>query len=368
MKSEDYSGVPTNPIWSSQPVAMPTAVLPGQSGTTSQFIHPGNMMGGVTGQLAEQMEKSLTLSETGIDSSHSQHNDVDKMGVLPIGQRQGMYFHGGRVVGRGQTGLYGYPHNMIPDQVVVSPTALVPPSQFIHGQLPPDLQGGQHPMPPNNHPYPSNLPLHGGDTPQPPTPTLPPVPAGILQSGHGMQSPVQILGHTLSTSIFSPPPSAGPPGLFMNPSNSGKPGVTPSSPGHAAVGSGVRFQHYDSPKQARAEIPVQTQVNMGGGPPHDGGNGQQYANGLMMGENNGLSQPLPPRLAHRGSGGTRYQNQRHPSNRSTIKSDQGQQQQYGGGPVNMSQSHHYTPPSRKEPLLPTPSEMIKLDTGITGMS
>ena len=280
-------------------------------------------------QLTEQMEKSLSLSE-------GDANDPDKLVVSPIGQRQPVY---GRTFGRGQMNMYGYPNvHTGMDPVVLSPTGLVPPSQFIPG--PPEHMQGT--LPPNSISFPSNLPLHGREQPHPATPTLPP---GVIQTGGpSMQSPVQILGHTLSTTIFSPPPSAGPPGLFMNPTGSGK----PNSPGHSAVGSGIRFQRYDSPQQTRPDLALQTQVM------HDNV-AQSYKNAVVTSDGTGLSQPLPPRLAQRGSG-TRYQNQRHPSNRPNMKPEQDQQQ--------YTANTRYPP--RKEPLLPTPAEMIKLDTGITG--
>lgn len=301
-----------------------------QSSSNPQYVH--NMVP----QLADQMEKGLSLTEGNMTDA----SDPDKMGMSPIGQQhQAMY--GRSYTARGQMNMYGYPHTGVVDPVVVSPTTLVPPSQFIHG--PPEHIQGSLP-PPNNISFLSNLPLHGREQPHPATPTLPP---GVIQpSGPSIQSPVQILGHSLSTSIFSPPPSAGPPGLFMNPTGSGK----PNSPGHSAVGSGVRFQRYDSPQQSRPDLALQTQQVM-----HDSAQ-QSYKNSMVSLDSSGVPQPLPPRLAQRGSG-TRYQNQRHPSNRLATKPEQQDQQQY---------TNNTRYPPRKEPLLPTPSEMIKLDTGITG--
>lgn len=285
-------------------------------------------------QLAEQMEKDLSLTTEGCDRNEAGG------GMPPVGQRQPMYVHGGHVFGaRGPVGMYGYPMHAGIDQVVVSPTGLVPPpphSQYLHRHD--QIQ---------RQPHPSSFPplsLHGGDS----------LPPGILQPG-GIQSPVQILGHTLSTSIFSPPPSAGPSGLFMPPS---LPTGKSNAPGHSAVGSAIRFQRYDPPKQLRQDLQLQqAQSNLTS---HDTSNSQPYKVAMVT-DNGGLSQqPLPPRLAQRGAGGgggsNRYQNQRHPSNRSAMKSEQPQ--------------YHYTnnvyTSSRKEPLLPTPNEMIKLDTGITG--
>jgi hypothetical protein len=330
MKSEDYAAA-GSPLWSPQGIPLPTMYSAHQQSSTPPQYNI------VATQLVEQMEKNLTLSETvgGGDTNP----EPDNTSVPPIGgQRQPMYMATGRSYGQGQLNMYGYP-NVHVDPMVVSPPALVQPTQFFHGPIE-HMQGSvpPPPHPPNSFSFSSNMPMHGRDQPHPGTPTLPP---GVIQPT--MQSPVQILGHTLSTSIFSPPPSsAGPPGMFM-----GHAGRT-SSPPHSAIGSGTRFQRFDSPKQTRVDVSLQNQMIE-----------TSPSNGGVLG-----GQPLPPRLSQRGGtggGGTRYQNQRHPSNRSMVKSDQQDQ------PSSLQQHVQYSQPSvsRKEPLLPTPSEMIKLDTGIT---
>lgn len=50
-----------------------------------------------------------------------------------------------------------------------------------------------------------------------------------------------LIGHTLGTSLFSPPPSSGNQhGLFVNsPNSSGKVGFSPGTPNHPPVGSGT---------------------------------------------------------------------------------------------------------------------------------
>lgn len=290
----------------------------------------------------------------------------DKM--PPIGQqRQQLYMHTppGHVYGRGGGGgqqIYGYPGM---DPVVMSPTALVPPSQsqfhHIHGHNESVPARQHHPFPP------PNLSLHGGGDGG--SPTLPPGVTAQFQPP--MQSPVQILGHTLSTSIFSPPPSAGPSGLFMTPPGSAGPPVTggkPNSPGHSAVVGSGALRYTPKGVARQPELPIQTQpTGLDSNKPCDT---SSSSGGILP------QQPLPPRLAQRGGGGTRYQNQRHPSNRPNVKgvpaepaSVQYHHSQYTT-PNNAPHHHHHNPYStgtaRKEPLLPTPSEMIKLDTGITG--
>ncbi|XP_003385249.2 PREDICTED: cAMP-regulated phosphoprotein 21-like [Amphimedon queenslandica] len=358
LKSEEYSNA--GPLWSPQGIPVyQTPHLPPSSSSQFPLPPPANIIG--PGQLTEQMEKGMSLSD-GVDM-----NDSSGDKVPPIGQqRQPLYMHTpSHVYGRGGGAqqMYGYPGM---DPLVISPTALVPPtqSQFhpLHGHSDTIPSRQHHPSFP-----PTNLSIHGGDSG---SPTLPP---GITaQFQPPMQSPVQILGHTLSTSIFSPPPSAGPSGLFMTPPGStasvipGGAGGKPNSPGHSAVvGSGaMRF----TPKGGARppELPIQAQPtsietsksnDVTGVPP-----------GILS-----QQQPLPPRLAQRGGGGTRYQNQRHPSNRANMKGGPADspsvQYHHGQYAVPNNTHHHHNPYStgapRKEPLLPTPSEMIKLDTGIT---
>lgn len=296
-------------------------------------------------------------------------------GVLPpVGQRQHMYVPA--AYGRG---IYGYP---IPDPVVMSPTSgippppsLPPPQTHLHNNERPSF-----PLPPSLHPHhhPANLPIGGGGD----SPTAP-LPHGILPQ-HAIQSPVQILGHTLSTSIFSPPPSAGPSSLFMNQSSNSAIIKPPNSPGHTAVGSStLRYSRFEPPQPTsinkRADInPTMTDTN-------NSDTSSAPYKAAVMSDTVGL----PPRLAQRGmggannvttnsgGGGTRYQNQRHPSNRSTVQGkdtvihNNTSYHQYSGNNTAANgttgvQVYSGGVPSRREPLLPTPNEMIKLDTGITG--
>ena len=198
------------------------------------------------------------------------------------------------------------------------------------------------------------------------------------------QSPVQILGHTLGTSLFSPPPSSGAPhGIFINsPTNSGKVmGMgAPGSPARAAVGSGVRLRRYDSPKQNHVphpsgEAPSSAPVPSSSMSPVESPSLQQKqlsklsTNGsspVPPGIPAGFQSPqLPPRLAQQQqqqrNTGTRYQNQRHPTNRVVVAAKpvalETSPTQFLTGVVG----------SKKEPLLPTPpsSLKMKLDTNLT---
>lgn len=84
-----------------------------------------------------------------------------------------------------------------------------------------------------------------------------------------------------------------------------------------------------------------------------------------------------PRLAQRSSSSNRYQNQRHPSNRPPTKIATEHNSIYshssvlsgGGMLMGQQQPQQGQQPiqGKREPLLPTPNEMIKLDTGITGV-
>ena len=165
-------------------------------------------------------------------------------------------------------------------------------------------------------------------------------------------SPVQILGHTLGTSLFSPPPSSTThPGMFVNsPTTGGKVlGYPSGSPAHAPVGSGLRFRRFESPKQgshmsdAASSIPLAHGQSSGGlsqvqfmsenpVPPsqqqkqhHKGSNGSNGGGNSISGSSGFQPVQLPPRLASQQqtsapsqrNTGTRYQNQRHPANRTT---------------------------------------------------
>lgn len=361
IKPEEYPLIPhtnTGPLWN--PPIDPVHYTGYQP---HQIYHSGTVMGGVS-HLAEQMEKNLSLNEvsehsllhSGITTDNGIMNDRSKMS--PIVQR-----HVGRGNGRGLPGVYGYPVQPGMEPVLVSPTALAPPpGQFLPpGTIPTDVD--------NRVSYPpTNIQLHDGmDTHSTPTmshiPHHHPAMGGMMQpqamfshSGSLTHSPVQILGHSLSTSIFSPPPSAGPPTLFI--SGSGKPGISHGSPAHAPVGSGAKLRRYSSPKQPpRSDMILTPQSPRSSHPPSEhqliGSTGMSINDpGVVITS----SQQLPPRLVQRGTGGgNRYQNQRHPINRPTMKGEP-----YIGG----NMTHPYTS-GRREPLLPTPSEMIKLDTGIT---
>ena len=372
------------PLWGS-PVdhAQFSGGYPNHQGLPSPQGYP-SMMGGVASQLAEQMEKALTLNDelVSADPAHL-HSASDasfvqeKSRMSPIVQR----IPGN---GRGLPGGYGYPIQQPGvDQVLVSPTTGAPPhGQFLPGA--PLTEGDQHVN--YGHHLRERQENHQTMPPPPPPPHPlqhhPHHPGMVQPQGHpqGMYShsagnitptPVQILGHSLSTSIFSPPPSAGPgpPTVFYNP-GTGKPGMSHGgSPVHAPVGSGVKFKKYNSPKQLpRSDMGMAPQSPQATHPGpsiidhqhHMVSPGVTSSDQGMVSDILTQSQQLPPRLNQRtGGGGTRYQNQRHPSNRTTpLKGEP-----YGGGG---GQGSPYSSQVRREPLLPTPSEMIKLDTGITG--
>lgn len=302
-KPDEYGGQ-TTPLWSP---GTPTG-LPFSTGMTNtqlmggghcQPMYPGvHNFATATQQLAEQMEKNLTLSGANGGMvfpgggqvmsgmfppvGEGLTNPSDKSRASPIGQKQQLALMMQNLPGAAHknngvtaASMYGYPSM---DPALMSPTQLGPTHQFIPshmmGQLSMGLgpEGGGHP----HLPYPSSLPLHVTEpmsSPQPPTPTMGHIPpVGHQQptaqnmfsppSSAMTHSPIQILGHTLSTSIFSPPPSAGPPhGLFITqPSATGKGGIAPGSPAHAPVGSGgTRLRRYDSPKQGRADLALTQQ-------------------------------------------------------------------------------------------------------------
>lgn len=217
---------------------------------------------------------------------------------------------------------------------------------------------------------------------------LPGQPHNHLFSPHNhnlAQSPVQILGHTLGTSLFSPPPSSGTPhGIFINsPTNAGKVlgAGPPGSPARAPVGSGVRLRRYESPKHNPANVGSEVSLSMASVPPGvtpvDNISPQQKpvsklstsgSSPVPVGSPGFQSPQLPPRLVQQQqqqqqrSSGTRYQNQRHPANRSmpTAKTAVGETNppaQFSAGVLG----------SKKEPLLPTPPPnlKVKLDTNLT---
>ena len=383
MKPNDYAvtGSPAGPIWSTQiDPSQYTVGYPHHQGIPSPQSYPATVMG--ASQLAEQMEKGLTLSDELVNSDpahiHSMNDNAymtDKSRMSPIVQRM----PGPPGNGRGLPGpVYGYSMQPGMDQVIVSPTTgAPPPGSFFPGNMsseveqhmgyPPQLrerQDNHQTLSHLQHSHPGLLQAAQGH------------PQGMYpHSGNITPQPAQILGHSLSTTIFSPPPSAGPgpPTVFYSPTT-GKPSITHGgSPAHAPVGSGIKFKKYTSPVQlSRPDMPplapqspVATHQNsvmleqqhphgVGGGSPVLSSNDQNIATDML-----GSPHQLPPRLNQRGGGsGTRYQNQRHPSNRNAIKGEI-----YTTGGV---QGPAYPTQIRREPLLPTPNEMIKLDTGITG--
>ena len=283
------------------------------------------------------------------------------------------------------------PHVMpaSPDPQLVSPQHIPPgtPGGVMHypGSLP-----NQSPSAPTTPPighlgFPSMPSMLSAQQPQN---VFSPPSTGVTHS------PVQILGHTLGTSLFSPPPSStAHHGMFINsPSSAGKVlGYPSGSPAHAPVGSGLRFRRYESPKQGGhvSEIPVApppqpqpggslSQVQFMPENPMPQHKQQPKANGsnggaALSGSSGFQPVQLPPRLAsqqqqqqqnqqqQQRNSGTRYQNQRHPANRVAqvnkvanpgIVAEPGQFLQLSG---------------KKEPLLPTPptAQMVKLDTTLT---
>lgn len=261
-------------------------------------------------QLAEQMEKSLSL--VGGGGNNHQPDEEDALMQLPekqnqkgAGQKQSQQQqtpvakpprsgHSGELVNApngSHQAPFSYPmpvHGGLPPEHfgghVVSPTQgpvqLIPP-QMQHPMLSPSQEvpiGANQPLPPNQpHPtllqYPSSMPPHQAQNAN--QPTTPPIglnlhPPSLLQAQAQHQgifsppsttmthSPVQILGHTLGTSLFSPPPSTSTQhgGMFVNsPTTSGKMvGYAPGTPAHPPVGSGTRFRRYNSPKQSGGHI------------------------------------------------------------------------------------------------------------------
>ena len=448
-KPEDYnnpSSAALGALWnthSHSPYA--NHLSAGQVAAAQQYAAATSMMP----QLAEQLEKGMVISDPAMAAAHnSMKREAMQNSMLadvaaaqgymgdhkmsPIGQQKHPFVptsnammgggargrNGGGVVhGPMSPGLYNYFPMMQPglDPMSMSPTQIAPPSQYLPQHLPPGFSPDQATVAAmaaasqHHLSYPTGLPLHSQDlsvTPTPGTPTLaPPMPSlhhsqgsaqGLFSPPNSItHSPVQILGHTLSTSIFSPPPSAAPAhGMFIN--NPGKPSsLATNSPSHAPVGSGSRSNRFESPK--RPDMSFAAAAASGHAPTTQamaaGSRGmtaaessllQQQKSSSLLGvvaggsggshivdvSGNGVtyqSQQLPPRLARGGGGGggvvsgTRYQNQRHPSNRPPITK------------IDHPGPQPYTPPGvrlitsgRKEGLLPTPSEMIKLDIGITG--
>ena len=247
-----------------------------------------------------------------------------------------------------------HPHMLpgSPQDALVSPQHVPPgtPGGVVHfpGGIPPNQSPSGPTTPPIGHMgFPGMLPAQ-----QQQSVFSPPTTGGVTHS------PVQILGHTLGTTLFSPPPSSSThPGMFVNsPTTGGKViGYPTGSPAaHAPVGSGLRFRRYESPKQGshgNEGAPLSHGQSSGTGlsqvqfipenpvppspqqPPQKqpqlkGNNGVNGGGNSISGSSGFQPVQLPPRLASQQQQaaaaafpqrnmGTRYQNQRHPANRST---------------------------------------------------
>ena len=271
-KPEDFnnpSSAALGALWNTQSPYANMSV--GQAAAAQQYAAASSMMP----QLAEQLEKGMVINDPAIAAAHKRETMQNNMladmvasqgymgdpKMSPIGQPKHPFVPtsiggsrgrngSGMVHGPMSPGLYNYISPMMQpgmDPLAMSPTQIAPPSQYLPQHLPPGFSPDQATvaaMAAANHQhhlsYPHTaLPLHSQDltvTPTPGTPTLaPPMPPSLHHSQGSAQglfsppnsithSPVQILGHTLSTSIFSPPPSAAPAhGMFIN--NPGKPSL-----------------------------------------------------------------------------------------------------------------------------------------------
>lgn len=351
---------------------------------------------------------------------------------VPVVQQPNNNVHNGGMVGTRST-LNGTPqvpfsyamamHSGLPPEHygghIVSPTQ--GPMQLVPAQMQhPILSASQEmpmvasqPMPPNPPhtllQYPSGLPPHQAQSAN--QPTTPPIGLNlhlpsILQAQAQHQgifspptttmthSPVQILGHSLGTSLFSPPPSstAQHSGMFVNsPTSTGKVvGFAPGTPAHPPVGTGTRFRRYESPKlgghisEVSKSMPPNSQSSGSLSQNHNSpvmqhkSFGKSGTNGANPIAGSSSFQPiqLPPRLAQQQqqsqqrNPGTRYQNQRHPANRGGG----GEVGKAGGGAMTLG-DHLPTPfvpmggalSAKREALLPTPpsTHMVKLDTTLT---
>ena len=409
-----------------------------------------------TQQLAEQMEQSLSIrggnqqldSDAGMgqqtekQSTGQKGSQVSVVGqkvhqhpstisqvstsVIPGGGHNGANGNGTRTLIGGATngafhGMYpmmaGIPVDHTGGQMV-SPTQVGGPIQIIPPQMQPQIipVSQEHHMIANQHltpthpsslvQYPSPIP-QGQNVNQPTTPpvgplSLPPPSLMSAQQHQGIfsptttgvtHSPVQILGHTLGTSLFSPPPSStAPHGVFVNsPSATGKiVGFAPGTPAHPPVGSGPRFRRYDSPKQlghmgnsitSQSPGTLQMQLSQESPIAQQKPFPKPTANGASPIPTNSNFQPLqlPPRLAQQQQQqqqqqqrnvGTRYQNQRHPANRNSSAVKVGSGVTLGDHmPTHLTPSQASASPTilKREPLLPTPpsTQMVKLDTTLT---
>ena len=241
-----------------------------------------------------------------------------------------------------------------PDPQLVSPQHVPPgtPGGVIHfpGSLP-NQSPSAPTTPPIGHMGFPNLPSMLSAQQQ--QNVFPPPSTGVTHS------PVQILGHTLGTSLFSPPPSTTHHGMFVNsPSTVGKViGYASGSPAHAPVGSGLRYRTYESPKQGNhisevSSVPIgqsttgglsQVQFLPENPVPQPqpkqhlkGNDGTNGGGNSLTGSSSFQPVQLPPRLAGQQQAstppqrntGTRYQNQRHPTNRSAHQVNKVGQQVY----------------------------------------
>ncbi len=375
-----------------------------------------------TQSLANHMEQTLTigsrLSGQGAGDEPRVTQQLEKQGLtqlggpkqhqhLPIVQSQVFNMPPNMGGGAGLRAMNGgYP--MMTMGEMISPTHVTGPVHIYPAQL---FPGTPEPQvvatPPGGMlQFPGFPPQGQGAIAQPTTPPVGPLnlpPPGVLQaqqqaifsppsSGAMTHSPVQILGHTLGTSLFSPPPpsSTTPHGVFVNsPTTTGKVlGFAPGTPALPPVGSGPRFRRYESPKQpglygsslsqstgpvAQTHLPQDSPVAQQKPFPTTATNGMN----LNSGSPGFHSLPLPPRLAQQQqqqqqrNTGTRYQNQRHPTNRNSGVPK--------GGPMTLADHMptQFVPntvgpgmsPSltKREPLLPTPpsTQMVRLDTTLT---
>ena len=350
--------------------------------------------GGATGgQLAEHMEQ-LSLDARRGGGGGGGREGGGEVGIGQIGEgKKAVSAHemgrNGKSVMNGSFPAGYAMMSAIEAGQIMSPTQVHPTAAAPFQFLPPHLQhthmipgspqealvSPQH-VPPGTPGGVVHFPA-GVPSQSPSGPTTPPIghmgfptplPAGMLptqqqsvfsppSTGGVTHSPVQILGHTLGTSLFSPPPSSTThPGMFVNSPTTGAKVIgypTGSPAAHAPVGSGLRFRRYESPKQGghgneaaslshgqsrnsglsqvqfipENPMPQQQPQQQPSQPPHKGNNGvNSGGNPMATGPSGFQPVQLPPRLASQQQGaaalsqrnaGTRYQNQRHPANRSS---------------------------------------------------
>lgn len=377
-----------------------------------------------THDLADKMKQSLTIGSAaaklsgqvaGNEYQVTQH--LEKQGIAQVGGHGGpkqpqhlplmqpQAFSLPPTVGGGgglRTMNGGYP--MIQMGEMISPTQVGGSVQVVPTQLFPRTPEPQvAATPPGNIlQFPGGFPHQGqGAMAQPTTPPVGPLnlpPPGVVQaqqqaifsppsSAAMTHSPVQFFGHTLGTSLFSPPPpsSTTPHGVFVNsPTSTGKViGIGSNSPALPPVGTGPRFRRYDSPKQPGL---IGSSLSQSTGPLPQAHLSQdspvtQQKSFLSPATNGNTASgfhsiPLPPRLAQQQQQqqritGTRYQNQRHPANRSSGVSKGGSTTLADHMPTQLIPAAVGTgsspSPAKREPLLPTPpsTQMVRPDTTLT---